>query len=97
MAEKVTLQRVEDALDSVPATDGVTVVTLRDDGSFKKLADRDGVPNYPGHIIILNSREEAADILRRAHEAVSRPSRPDPLASPGDTPPTDEPPRGRLT
>lgn len=81
-----TRPQVEDALDSVPATDGVLVVQVEEDGSIKKLADRQAVPNYPGHIIVLNSKEDAAARLRTASRPVSRPSRPDPPAESGDTP-----------
>lgn len=80
----VTLQQVEDALDSVPATDGVLVVQVREDGSTKRLAQRDPVPNYPARIIVLSATPEATP------EAVSRPHKPVDHASPGDTPPTDE-------
>lgn len=90
-----TLQQVEDALDSVPTAQGVLVVQVRDDGSLKKLAQRDAVPNYPAQIIVLNSREDAAAKLKAASQGVSRPSQPDPPASPGDQPTPDQRPSGR--
>lgn len=90
-----TLQQVEDALASVPAAQGVLVVQVRDDGSLKKLAQRDAVPNYPAQIIVLNDRHDAAAKLRTASQGVSGPSQPEEPTEPGDTPTADEPPRGR--
>lgn len=86
MTARVTLAEVDAALDSVPATDGVLVVQVQEGGGIKRLADRDAVPNYPGHIIVLNGREDAAARLRTASRPVSRPSQPDPPAEPEDTP-----------
>jgi hypothetical protein len=82
----VTLQEVEDALASVPEVEGVLVVQVREDGSVKRLAQRDPVNNYPAQIVVLNDRGEAAARLRSTSGHVSRPSRPDPPAEPGDTP-----------
>jgi hypothetical protein len=90
-----TLQQVEDALDSVPATQGVLVVQVRDDGSLKKLAQRDAAPNYPAQFIVLNDRHDAAAKFRAASQGVSGPSQADPPAEPGDTPTADEPVSGR--
>jgi len=92
---KATLQQVEDALDSVPATQGVLVVQVRDDGSLKKLAQRDAAPNYPAQFIVLNSRQDAAAKFRTASQGVSGPSQPEEPTEPGVTPTDDEPPRGR--
>jgi hypothetical protein len=90
----VTLQEVEDALASVPEAEGVLVVQVQEDGSIKRLAQRDPVNNYPAKIVVLNGKEDAAAKLRTASRPVSRPSQPVDPASPGDQPTTDEPPRG---
>lgn len=82
----VTLQEVEDALASVREVEGVLVVQVQEDGGIKRLAQRDPVTGYPAQIIALNSREDAAAKLKAASGHVSRPSRPDPPAEPGDAP-----------
>ena len=96
MSEKVTLQEVEDALASVREVEGVLVVQVREDGSIKRLAQRDPVTGYPARIVVLNSREDAAARLSTAPRPVSRPSRPVDPASPGDQPTPDESASGRL-
>lgn len=93
----VTLQEVEDALASVPATDGVLVVQVQEGGSIRKLAHRDGVPNYPGHVVVLNGREDAAARLRTASRPVSRPSQPVDPASRGISPPPTSHPVDRAS
>jgi hypothetical protein len=82
----VTRQEVEDALASVPEAEGVLVVQVQEGGGIKKLAQRDPANGYPARIVVLNSKEDAAARLRTASRPVSRPSRPDPPAEPGDTP-----------
>lgn len=91
----VTLQEVEDALASVREVEGVLVAHVQEDGSIKRLAQRDPVTGYPARIIVLNSREDAAARLRSASEHVSRPSRPEEPASLGDQPTPNQPPSGR--
>lgn len=91
----VTLQEVEDALASVREVEGVLVVQVQDDGSIKRLAERDPVTGYPARIIVLNSRQDAAARLRTASRGVSGPSQADPLASLGNQPTPDQPPSGR--
>ncbi len=86
--------RVFAALDSVPDAEGVCVVQVQEDGSIKKLAERDPAPTGATQIIVLNSKEEAAARFRAGSEGVSGPSQAEEPAAPGDTPTDDEPPRG---